>query len=283
MLSKRKLVAGAALTAALGLTLTACGPSGGSTGGAGAGDEPVTITFWDHEQSSKEMDAAYREAADAFEDSHPNVTVQIETFPFEQYQEKLLIAVKGRTGPDIMSLDQPWIPQFAESGLTLAVDDLVAASDKVSADDFYPAAWDSTLWKEQQWAVPLGFDVWEQLVWNPELFEAAGLDPDSPPQTWDELLEYAEKLTGDGQYGIVLPSAKSEVIPVFNNSFIYSNGGSIIDDAGSVVIDSPENLKTYTYLYKDLVKFAPEGMTNMDQGAAEALFTSGKVAMMFDG
>lgn len=250
---------------------------------AAFGGDPITLTFWDHEQSSKEMDAAYESAATAFQELYPNVTVEIETFPFEQYQEKLLIAVKGNTGPDIMSLDQPWVPQFAESGLVAPLDDYVASSQAVSQEEFFSAAWDSTVWKDQQWAVPLGFDVWEQLVWNPDLFTAAGLDPNTPPATWAELLEYAEALTGDGQYGIVLPSAMSEVIPVFNNSFIYSNGGAIINEEGEVVIDSPENLETYTYLYQDLIQFAPEGMTNMDQGAAEALFTSGKVAMMFNG
>lgn len=274
--------AAAAIALSLGLVLGGCSPA--STTGSSAGTtEKIELTFWDHEQSSKEMDAAYAAAATEFNKSHPNVTVKIQTFPFEQYQEKLLIAVKGNQGPDIMSLDQPWIPQFAQSGLTEPLDTYIAQSSSVKKESFYSAAWDSTLWKDKQWAVPLGFDVWEQLVWNPELFKAAGLDPNTPPKTWDELLTYAEKLTGKGQYGIVLPSAKSEVIPVFNNSFIYSNGGAIIDDAGTVVIDSPENLKTYTYLYKDLIKFAPQGMTNMDQGAAEALFTSGKVAMMFDG
>lgn len=299
MRSSHCRIAVAMLAGAIAIALSGCSSDGSeesssvstssaqgeeeAEGGSSFGDDPITLTFWDHEQSTKEMDAAYESAARAFQEIHPNVTVEIETFPFEQYQEKLLIAVKGNTGPDIMSLDQPWVPQFAESGLVAPLDDYIADSETVSEDEFYSAAWDSTLWKDKQWAVPLGFDVWEELLWNPDLFSAAGLDPDVPPATWEELLEYAEALTGDGQYGIVLPSAMSEVIPVFNNAFIYSNGGAIIDESGAVVIDSPENLETYTYLYQDLIKFAPEGMTNMDQGAAEALFTSGKVAMMFNG
>lgn len=280
MRTKWMRAAAAVVALGMGVTLSGCGTAPTSPGG---GDDQITITFWDHEQSSKEMDAAYQAAAETFKKSHPNVTVEIQTFPFEQYQEKLLIAVKGNQGPDVMSLDQPWIPQFAESGVTLAIDDQVAASQTVKQDQFFPAAWDSTTWKNKQWAVPLGFDVWSQLVWNPDLFTKAGLDPDKPPTTWAELLQYAEKLTGNGQYGIVLPSAKSEVIPVFNNAFIRTNGGAIIDDDGAVVIDSPENLETYNFLYRDLIKFAPEGMPSMDQGAAEAMFTSGKVAMMFDG
>ncbi|MFV0461655.1 MAG: ABC transporter substrate-binding protein [Nostocoides sp.] len=282
MRTKRRTLVATVCAISLGAILTGCG-NGSTTASPASDNEPITLTFWDHEQSSKEMDAAYKDAAAAFTKANPNVTVTIQTFPFEQYQEKLLTAVKGKKGPDIMSLDQPWIPQFAESGVIQPLNDFTSKSTKVTKDQFYSAAWDSTLWKDKQWAVPLGFDVWEELVWNPELFTKAGLDPNTPPKTWDELLDFAKKLTGNGQYGIVLPSAKSEVIPVFNNSFIYSNGGAIIDDSGKVVIDSPENLKTYSYLYKDLIKYAPDGMTNMDQGAAEALFTSGKVAMMFDG
>jgi len=182
---------------------------------AGASAEPITLTFWDHVQSSLDVEAAYEAAADAFSAEHPNVTIEIETFPFEEYQGRLMTAVRDGEGPDIMSLDQPWIPQFAEAGVLVPVDDMVAASDADFEDQFFPAAWASTLWKDQMWSVPLGFDVWETLVWNPDLFEAAGLDPDSPPTTWAELLVYAEALTGDGTFGIVLPSALSEVVPVF--------------------------------------------------------------------
>lgn len=254
-----------------------------ATGPVAASADPITLTFWDHVQSSLDVQTAYEDAAAAFQELHPNVTVEIQTFPFEEYQTKLMTAVRGGSGPDIMSLDQPWIPQFAEAGVLLALDDHVGASDAVLEEQFFPAAWASTFWKDTQWAVPLGFDVWETLVWNPELFEAAGLDPDSPPTTWAELLDYAEQLTGDGQFGVVLPSALSEVIPVFNNSFVFSNGGAIIDAEGNVVIDSPENIETYTYLYTQLAQHAPNGLAGLDQTAAEALFTSGKVAMMFNG
>lgn len=63
---------------------------------------------------------------------------------------------------------------------------------------------------------------------------------------------------------------------------MYSNGGAIIED-GNVVIDSPENITTYTYLYNGLVQYAPNGLATLDQGGAEALFTSGAVAMIFNG
>lgn len=273
------------LAAVVGSTvLAACSSSSGSSSGdSTSSGQAITLTFWDHVQSSKEVDATYQSVAKEFEASHPGVTINIQTFPFDTYQQKLLTAVKGGQGPDIMSLDQPWVPQFAESGVIQPLDKFISASSTVKQDSFFPAAWDSTQWKSKQWAVPLGFDVWEQLLWNPDLFKAAGLDPTKPPKTWDELLAAAKALTKNGGYGIVLPSAKPGIITVFNNSFIYSNGGAIIDDSGKVVIDSPQNLKTYTYLYKNLIQYAPKGMTNMDQGAAEALFTSGKVAMMFDG
>jgi multiple sugar transport system substrate-binding protein len=268
-----------AANGAVGLIAAVVAACSGSTNSSG----PVTLTMWDHVQSSKDVDAAYSKAAADFQKTHPNVKIKIQTFPFEQYQGKLLTAVKGGSGPDIMSLDEPWTPQFAESGVIQPIDSYVAKSNAVKADAFFPAAWETTLWKSKQWAVPLGFDVWEELLWNPDLFKSAGLDPNTPPKTWDELLTYAQKLTKGGVYGIVLPSAKSEVIPVFNNSFVYSNAGAIVDAGGKVVMNSPQNVKTYTFLYKDLIKYTPNGAASLDHGAAEALFTSGKVAMMFDG
>jgi multiple sugar transport system substrate-binding protein len=248
-----------------------------------AQDQPITLTFWDHIQESRDVAANYAKAAEEFKKHYPNVTVNIETTPFDQYHDKLLTAVKGGAGPDIMSLDQPWMPEFAASGVLLPLDDYVAGSDKVNADAFFPAAWDTVQWNGHQWGVPLGIDVWSMLVWNPDLFKAAGLDPTKPPKTWAELLDYAQKLTKDGVFGIALPAAKSEVLSLLMDMFTYSNGGRIMDDAGNVVVNSPEAAAALDFLFKQLIQYAPTGALSLDHGAAEALFTSGKVAMMFDG
>lgn len=244
---------------------------------------PITLTFWDHSQQAVDLANAYTKAAADFKALYPNVTVNIETTPYDQYHDKLLTALKGGTGPDIMGLDQPWVPEFASAGVLLPVDDLVTKSTAVKQDAFYPSAWDTTLWKGKQYGVPLGVDVWSMLVWNPDLFKAAGLDPKTPPKTWDELLQYAQKLTGNGVFGVALPGAKSEVLSIFMDMFTYSNGGKILNDDGTVAVNSPQAAQALDFLYHKLIKYAPNGAANLDHGTAESLFTSGKVAMMFDG
>lgn len=265
-------------------TTSAHGSTAANQAAASGGSAlPITLTFWDHSQQAVDLANAYVKAAADFKTLYPNVTVNIQTTPYDQYHDKLMTALKGGTGPDIMGLDQIWVPEFASAGVLLPLDDLVAKSTAVNQNAFYPSAWDTTLWKGKQYAVPLGVDVWSMLVWNPDLFKAAGLDPNTPPKTWDELLQYAQKLTGNGVFGIALPAATSEVLSIFMDMFTYSNGGRILNADGSVAVNSPQAAQALDFLFHKLIKYAPNGAANLDQGGAEALFTSGKVAMMFDG
>ena len=66
------------------------------------------------------------------------------------------------------------------------------------------------------WGIPSGVDD-RVLYWNKDAFEAAGLDPDTPPTTWDELLMYAELLTIKDDVGNF---EQIGFIPNFGNSWL---------------------------------------------------------------
>src|SRR5690606_26146924 len=60
-------------------------------------------------------------------------------------------------------------------------------------DQFYPHLWESVMYEDKPYAVPFNTDT-RLLFYNKDAFKEAGLDPEKPPATWDELEEYAEKL-----------------------------------------------------------------------------------------
>ena len=245
--------------------------------------DAVTVEVWDQQQSDKSILDAYNQALSDFQNANPNITVKVTTFPYAQYRDKLLAAVQGGAAPDIMALDQIWTPEFGASGTILPLDDMIANSSAIQPDLFFQGAWDTNMYQDQIWGIPLNFDVWEQLYLNADAFTAAGLDPENPPRTWDDWLAAAETLTNPpSQFGIGIIGHKGEDTVVMLNSLMYSNGGAVIDDDGNVVINSPENVETLEF-FRSLADFAPEGVANADEASNAAAFTAGQVTMVLDG
>lgn len=273
----KKTVASAIVAAGMVLSLGAC-----ASPGAQDSSDGMTLEIWDMQQSSKDINEAYAPLVDAFEADNPGAKVKVTSFPYEQYRDKVLVAMKGGTGPDVLALDQVWMAEFAAAKLISPLDEQLAKSKTINSDDFYAGAWDSNKYNDQIWGVPLNADVWEQMYYNADLFAAAGLDPDSPPTTWDEWTAAAETLTTAGdQFGISMIGCKDEGAIVTTNSFIFSNGGSIIED-GASSFNSPENVEALSQ-YSELLKFAPTGSAGTCEQDAVGRFTSGKAAMLLAG
>lgn len=267
------------------LLLAACTTTPATTAPAGGETttEQVTIEIWDFQQSDKSILDAQELAIAQFEAANPDIKVNVTVFPLAEYRDKLLIAVQGGQPPDISTLDQIWMAQWAASGAIIPLDEYIAGSG-VQRADFFPGAWDSSVWDGQTWGIPLNNDVWQQLYYNKDMFAAAGLDPEQPPTTWDELLEYAERLTdsANNQYGIAIMGT-GEWIVVILDSFVYSNGGAVLNaDGTEATINSPEAVEALTYM-QQLNQFAPPGTTSRNESEAIGMFTSGQVAMVFAG
>lgn len=272
---RRPLATAAALLVA-GTVAAGCGS--GSSSGSGA----KVITIWDQEQSAKNIAKGYQTVIDQFEKAHPGVTVKVQTFPFAQYRDKMLVAMRGGTGPDVMTLDEVWTPEFAAAGLVRPLDDRIAKSKTIEERDFFPGAWKSNQYQGKTWGVPLNFDVWEQMYYNADMFRAAGLDPDKPPTTWSEWNAAAAKLNNPpNSFGISLIGCKDESSSVMTDSLLFSNGGQILD-GDKVVFDSPGNVEAYQQ-YKTLLQYAPKGTSGTCESDAVNQFTAGKAAMILDG
>jgi multiple sugar transport system substrate-binding protein len=274
---KRPAAVAAALLTVASLT-AGCGGSG-SSGDSGS----KVITIWDQEQSAKNIAQGYKSVVQQFEKAHPGVTVKVQTFPFAQYRDKMLVAMKGGTGPDVMTLDQVWTPEFAAAGLIEPLDDRIDKSNKIKEADFFPGAWKSNEFSGKTWGVPLNFDVWEQMYYNADMFKAAGLNPDKPPATWTEWNAAAAKLTkAPNQFGVSLIGCKDESSSVMTDSLLFSNGGQILDGSDNVAFNSPENVDAYQQ-YQTLLKYAPKGTSGACEADAVNQFTAGKAAMILDG
>src|SRR5690554_3286961 len=127
-----------------------------------------------------------------FEAANPDITVKHTTFPYADYQTRLVAAKLAGQGPDVAQLFYGWLDQFVAGELLQPLDPAVFPHEEIEAD-FFPIV---TAMKrnDEYYGLPTAVRSLA-LFYNKDLFEAAGLDPDNPPQTNDELLETALALT----------------------------------------------------------------------------------------
>ncbi|WP_368499059.1 ABC transporter substrate-binding protein [Herbiconiux sp. A18JL235] len=274
----KKLLAAAAVLAAASLGLAAC-----SSGDAGtAADGPVQLTFW-HGYTEADGDVL-QSIIDDFNASQDEVEVSTEVKTWAVIDDTLLTALSADQGPDVVAMPAERLPVYAAKGAFADLTDFYASADSNTAE-LNPQAVEMETVDGTAYGVPTGF-VPLAVYYNKALFDAAGIT--AFPTTWDEWVDTAKKLTvdenGDGtpeQYGMVLPDHATVANGVWPSLF-YGNGGDIVEDGTTAVLDSPENAETLKY-WADAVANDKISPTGVDGVGADGLFSSGKVAMTIGG
>jgi len=256
-------------------------------GGCGQRDRgKIRLIVWGMEQSeeSRGQDAAVAE----FMRRHRNVDVRVLSMGAGGMNpQKLMTAVAGRVPPDVVDQDRFTIGDWAARDAFRCLDEPIAR-DHIQASDFYRACWQEAVYRGRVYAIPYGTDD-RALYWNRSLFRQAGLDPDKPPRTWDELVQYAKLLTKrrpDGSFEQI------GFIPNYGNSWLYlyswQMGGEFMSpDGRTCELDNPRTRRALEWMVK--VYDALGGADAITAFSATFLgeqldpFFTGKVAMKIDG
>lgn len=251
-----------------------------STSVSAARAEDIVLKFWDNQQTESGLSQYQKEAVQRFEKENPGIKVEVTTVPYPEYQQRLLTAVQGGNAPDVSTLDQIWIAAFAKAGAIVPLDDR-AGKAGIKADTFFKGAWDSANYDGKLWGIPFNVDVWSFTFYNNALLKSAGVDAGTLT-SWDGFKMAAQKMTdpAKGHYGVGLFAGKGEDTVVVLDSFIFSNGGKILNADGSCALTSPEAVGALNYL-QTLVPYAPQGMNNANSGNMRELFLNQSLAMEF--
>ncbi len=270
---RRWVVACACVCAALGAI--GCGSDKSSSGDAKttASNKPVTLTFWDTSvPDPKVMDAINK----AYMAANPNITIKLVHQPAEEMIPLVRSAIAKRSGPDIVaSYVSPFAFDF-EAGI-LPLNDYI--TDQQRKDII---GWDQATDKGNALIVP--FDAGGGVFYyNKLLFKKAGLDPDAPIATWDDLLNACDKLNAAGivpfgagfKDGYEVELLMMQLLPQYQTDEELSKNISAPD------YTSPAISKTIDLL-RDLYKrkcFTPDSAAiNMFPDAVNA-FKAGNAAM----
>ena len=148
-----------------------------------------------------------------------------------------------------------WVPGLQDAGLTVPVDEILPA-DYLA--DFYPAILDSFNIDGKPYGLPMYVSPYV-LYYNKDLFKEAGLDPDTPPTTYDEMMEYAEKLSqlkdsnGNPVYAFGQTPASVPVSGASINAMVFNFGGTLLDGDGKLSIDNDGFKQTIEMLKLSLI------------------------------
>jgi multiple sugar transport system substrate-binding protein len=131
----------------------------------------------------------------AYEKANPHVKLRIVFTPNDlSNNQKFFTSVAAAKPPDVIFVDGPQVAEWAERGALQPLDKWVNAAG-IRAEDYWTPCWKENLYRSQVWAMTFCADPNFAFAWNKKDFRDVGLDPERPPQTIDELDEYAAKLT----------------------------------------------------------------------------------------
>ncbi|PVG82328.1 sugar ABC transporter substrate-binding protein [Nocardioides gansuensis] len=276
----RRTLTGIAGTAALALVLAACGSDGGDTetdtntdAAPEAGNLEAELTWWDTSDPTNEG-PAFEKLIEQFNEEYPDVTINYQSVPFAEAQNKFKTAAKSGSGaPDIMRAEVAWVPEFASLGYLYALD----GTPLLEGEEFLETPMSSNVYEDQTYGVPQVTDTLG-LMYNKKLFADAGVDV---PTTWDEVAEVSRTIEEKtGAKGIYINSGGYFLLP-----FIYGEGGDLVDpEAQKILVNSPEaaaGIKTAAGLVKSGAAPKPDAADSY--GTMMTLFKEGKVAMIING
>jgi arabinogalactan oligomer/maltooligosaccharide transport system substrate-binding protein len=277
----RRRLSGIAGTAVLVLVLSACGGSGedaaSSSGSEGTGDSEnleAELTWWDTSDPTNEG-PVFQALIEQFNEEYPDVTVNYESVPFGEAQNKFKTAAESGSGaPDILRAEVAWVPEFASLGYLYALDGTALLED---SDDFLETPLSSNVYNDETYGVPQVTDTLA-LLYNKRLFEEAGIE--EPPATWDEVAEAATALQGVGAQGIYINAGGYFLLP-----FMYGEGGDLVDpDSESIVVNSEENVAGISRAQELIASGAAvKPVANDSYGTMMTLFKEGQVGMIING
>ncbi len=261
----KKLIA-MLLALTLILSLTACG--GGNT----AKDGKVNLTFqiWDVAQKAgmEAMCAAYTE-------KNPNVTIEVQVTSWNEYWTKLEAAATSGQMPDIFWMHTNELLKYADNGM------LADCGDIIETDKFSDVSLSNVSGSNgTYYGVPKDKDT-IGLVYNKEMFDAAGVAYPTADWTWDDLVSASEKIyDATGKYGFM--AYADDQLGYWN--FVYQAGGCILTEdkthAGFTDPATEKAMKFYIGLQDN--DWCPD-QNYFAETAPGTAFFSEKGAMFFEG
>ncbi|MBB5018626.1 putative chitobiose transport system substrate-binding protein [Chitinivorax tropicus] len=247
-------------------TLAACGLAMGSMAHA----EKAKLEFWTMSLSPK-FNGYFEDLVKKYNAQSADVEWVWVDYPWDVIQSKFTSAIAAGKPPALVNLNVPWAYDYFQDGLLQPVDALI------KKDQYAAGAIADVTFNGKVYAFP-HYNGANVIIYNKELFKKAGLDPNKPPRTTDEMFAAAKQIkakTGVAGYAPAIGPTKIE-------GYFMQNGLDIVKD-GKAAVNSPAHaafIKKIADVYK-AGGFMKDNLFSQDNFQASlAAFNQGRMAML---
>lgn len=249
-------------------------------------DDVMELTMYFPVSVGGGPDALIDALCEEYHKENPNVKVTpVYAGSYADTRTKVQAAIKGGNTPDLAIMFSIDLYSLLSMDAIADIDSFCTTdADKEWLNGFYDGFMMNSRDGETTYGIP-----WQRstivLYYNKDAFEAAGLDPEQPPKTWDELKEDAKKLTitENGQttkYGIQIPS-DGYAYWMLQTFCVEQNGFNLMNETGTETYYDDERTAKGLEFWKSLADDGsmPEGIVAWATTPSD--FLEGKTAMMY--
>lgn len=279
-IDRRRFTQGAAATA------VALGVAAPSLNAAKA-QEKTKIKFWTH--THPPMVTLNETLVDEFMAANPDIEVEYEIIPNNDFATKMLASMGTGTGPDVINMDDGQMRSiYIPKGLVQEVDPVglgYASLDELKAA-YIPAAFDGATVDGKIYGLPSEFNVTAMAI-NTAAMTEVGLDPATPPVSWDDVAVQGEKLVV--RDGDTLTRRGFDFVYLhagwyhtqYGTLLLQTDGRYVAEDGTTVTVNEPQAVEALK-IWWDLIytaKIADPNVANQDATVPYQDFLDERIAM----
>lgn len=245
-------------------------------------DDGSTLTLWTRAATQ----ARAQPLVDAYNASHEN-QVELQIFETDAYQATVAAAAGSGTLPDLFSADVVFMPNWTSAGLFTDLTDYI--DNMPGLENVAPAHIEGSTWDGVKYGMPFIIDIsiW---MWNKDIYEQAGLDPEVGPTTWAEFEEQARAVADAGL-------THADGSPIYGTFFggncggcqvftwwpiIWASGEEVMNEDGTeAFLDSDVAREVYAGHARMYADGVADPFSNEETGPTwTSFFGGGKVGVM---
>lgn len=240
----------------------------------------TTLTYWHY--LSGDNAKIHEQMVQEFNAQNPHIRVEV-LYIGNQFvaRDKLLAAVAGNVPPDVALVDQFWPPLMVSTGALVPLRNFTDPEQYLQ--DYSQVSKDTVTVHGEAWTVPFSLSN-QILLYNKDKFREVGLDPEKPPTTWDELVDYAKALTrdinGDGridEWGVNFTTRANMGSMYAFVTFLWQAGGELYSEDYSQAAFNDQTAQDTLQFWIDLAhKYQVLSLSAPTDG-----FEIGRIAMQY--